>query len=86
MMHATGQTVTQAPSRIHKSKITCVMLSSLILFLPLEVTQLAYPIYTWGMNPPKCNELDYIQFLITAQKVFSNTEAAQLLIGLIVAV
>src|SRR5512140_2002131 len=29
------------------------------------------------MNPPKCSELDYIQFLIAAQKVFSNTEAAK---------
>lgn len=29
------------------------------------------------MNPPKCDELDYIQFLIAAQKVFSNTEAAK---------
>jgi hypothetical protein len=28
------------------------------------------------MNPPKCDELDYIQFLIAAQEVFSNTEAA----------
>jgi hypothetical protein len=29
------------------------------------------------MNPPKCDELDYINFLIAAQKVFSNTEAAR---------
>ena len=29
------------------------------------------------MNPAKCDELDYIQFLIAAQKVFSNTEAAK---------
>jgi hypothetical protein len=29
------------------------------------------------MNPPKCDELDYIHFLIAAQKVFSNTEAAR---------
>jgi putative transposase len=29
------------------------------------------------MNPPKCDELDYINFLIAAQKVFSNTEAAK---------
>ena len=29
------------------------------------------------MNAPKCAELDYIQFLIAAQKVFSNTEAAR---------
>ena len=29
------------------------------------------------MNPPKCDELDYIHFLVAAQKVFSNTEAAQ---------
>lgn len=29
------------------------------------------------MNPPKCDELDYIHFLIAAQKVFSNTEAAK---------
>ncbi len=30
-----------------------------------------------GMNPPKCNELDYINFLIAAQKVFSTVEAAK---------
>lgn len=29
------------------------------------------------MNRPKCDELDYIHFLIAAQKVFSNTEAAR---------
>ncbi len=29
------------------------------------------------MNPPKCNELDYIHFLIAAQKVFTCTEAAR---------
>jgi DDE superfamily endonuclease len=29
------------------------------------------------MNSPKCDELDYINFLIAAQKVFSNTEAAK---------
>lgn len=29
------------------------------------------------MNKPKCDELDYIHFLIAAQKVFSNTEAAR---------
>ncbi len=29
------------------------------------------------MNPPKCDELDYINFLIAAQKVFSHTEAAK---------
>jgi len=29
------------------------------------------------MNPPKCDELDYIHFLVAAQKVFSNTEAAK---------
>jgi putative transposase len=29
------------------------------------------------MNPPKCDELDYIHFLIAAQKVFSNVEAAK---------
>jgi putative transposase len=29
------------------------------------------------MNPPKCDELDYIHFLVAAQKVFSNTEAAR---------
>jgi len=28
------------------------------------------------MNTPKCDELDYIYFLVAAQKVFSNTEAA----------
>lgn len=29
------------------------------------------------MNPPKCDDLDYINFLIAAQKVFSNVEAAK---------
>lgn len=29
------------------------------------------------MNKPKCDELDYIHFLVAAQKVFSNTEAAR---------
>jgi len=29
------------------------------------------------MNPPKCDELDYINFLIAAQRVFSTVEAAQ---------
>ena len=29
------------------------------------------------MNPPKCDELDYIQFLIAAQRVFTATEAAR---------
>lgn len=29
------------------------------------------------MNPPKCDELDYIHFLIAAQKVFTCTEAAR---------
>jgi putative transposase len=29
------------------------------------------------MNPPKCDELDYIQFLVAAQKVFTCTEAAR---------
>ncbi len=29
------------------------------------------------MNPPKANELDYIHFLIAAQKVFTCTEAAR---------
>jgi putative transposase len=29
------------------------------------------------VNRPKCDELDYIHFLIAAQKVFSNTEAAR---------
>lgn len=29
------------------------------------------------MNSPKCNELDYIHFLVAAQKVYSNTEAAR---------
>ena len=26
------------------------------------------------MNPPKCNDLDYIHFLIAAQRVFTCTE------------
>jgi putative transposase len=29
------------------------------------------------MNPPKCDELDYINFLIAAQNVFSSVEASQ---------
>jgi hypothetical protein len=29
------------------------------------------------MNPPKCDDLDYIHFLIAAQKVFTCTEAAR---------
>jgi len=29
------------------------------------------------MNAPRCDELDYIHFLVAAQKVFSNTEAAR---------
>lgn len=29
------------------------------------------------MNPPKCDELDYIHFIIATQKVYSNTEAAK---------
>src|SRR3990170_4197674 len=29
------------------------------------------------MNPPKCDELDYIHFLVAAQRVFSNVEAAK---------
>lgn len=29
------------------------------------------------MNRPKCDELDYIQFLVAAQAVYSNTEAAR---------
>jgi hypothetical protein len=29
------------------------------------------------MNPPKCNDLDYIHFLIAAQRVFTCTEAAR---------
>jgi len=29
------------------------------------------------MNPPKCDELDYIHFLIAAQKAFTCTEAAR---------
>ena len=29
------------------------------------------------MNPPKCNEMDYINFLIAAQQVFSHVEAAR---------
>ena len=33
--------------------------------------------YNGGMNPPKCNELDYIDFLIATQKAYSCTEAAR---------
>ena len=29
------------------------------------------------MNRPKCDEMDYINFLIAAQRVFSSVEAAQ---------
>lgn len=29
------------------------------------------------MNPPKCDELDYINFLIAAQRVFSSVEASK---------
>ncbi len=29
------------------------------------------------INPPKCDDLDYIQFLIAAQKTFTCTEAAR---------
>jgi hypothetical protein len=29
------------------------------------------------MNPPKCDELDYINFLIAAQRVFSHVEASR---------
>jgi hypothetical protein len=29
------------------------------------------------MNPARCDDLDYIQFLVAAQTVFSNTEAAR---------
>lgn len=29
------------------------------------------------MNPPKCDEMDYINFLIAAQQVFSSTEASR---------
>jgi putative transposase len=29
------------------------------------------------MNPPRCDELDYIRFLVAAQKVFTCTEAAR---------
>lgn len=29
------------------------------------------------MNPPKCDEMDYINFLIAAQQVFSHVEAAR---------
>jgi len=34
-----------------------------------------------GMNAPKVDELDYLQFLIAAQKVFSTTEAARIQAG-----
>ncbi|GFP25595.1 hypothetical protein HKBW3S43_00977 [Candidatus Hakubella thermalkaliphila] len=30
-----------------------------------------------NMNPPKCDDLDYIHFLIASQKVFTCTEAAR---------
>lgn len=29
------------------------------------------------MNPPRCDDLDYIHFLIAAQKVFTCTEASR---------
>jgi putative transposase len=29
------------------------------------------------MNPPKCDEMDYINFLIAAQQVFSSVEASR---------
>lgn len=29
------------------------------------------------MNPPKCNELDYINFLVAAQQAFSSVEASK---------
>ena len=29
------------------------------------------------MNPPRCDDLDHIHFLIAAQKVFTRTEAAR---------
>jgi hypothetical protein len=29
------------------------------------------------MDPARCDDLDYIQFLIAAQRVYSNTEAAR---------
>ena len=29
------------------------------------------------MNPPKCDEMDYINFLIAAQQVFTSVEASQ---------
>jgi hypothetical protein len=35
---------------------------------------------TYGVmdiNPPKCNDIDYIDFLIAASNVFSCTEAAR---------
>ena len=33
--------------------------------------------YNYDMNPPKCNALDYIQFLIGSPTVFSAVEAAR---------
>jgi hypothetical protein len=30
-----------------------------------------------AMNPPKCDAVDYIHFLIAAQRVFTCTEAAR---------
>jgi len=33
--------------------------------------------YIFFMNPPKCNENDYINFLIATQRVFSCTEAGK---------
>ena len=29
------------------------------------------------MNPPKCDDLDYIHFLVTAQKAYTRTEASR---------
>ena len=29
------------------------------------------------MNPPKCDDLNHVHFLIAAQKVFTRTEAAR---------
>ncbi|MDM8544287.1 hypothetical protein QUF90_24695 [Desulfococcaceae bacterium HSG9] len=38
-----------------------------------KMTKNGYDIYI--MNPPKCNEYDYIDFLTATPKVFSCTEA-----------
>jgi hypothetical protein len=32
------------------------------------------------MNRPRCDDLDYIQFLVAAQTVYSNTEAAAVIL------